>query len=113
MSVKGYIRNMKPLEVLSGEQLEEIHSATLQVLRRTGVQFDSTRALRLFEKNECQVDHDTNRVRFPEGLVEECLRKAPSRFHVRSRNSDNDMVWGGNATYFQALSGTKTVDLDT
>jgi len=113
MAVKGFVRNMKPLDVLTGEQLEEIHSATLHVLRKTGVRFDSTRALELFEKNGCRVNHDTNRVRFPEGLVEECLRKAPSRFHVRARNPENDMVWGGNTTYFQALSGMRTVDLNT
>jgi trimethylamine--corrinoid protein Co-methyltransferase len=113
VAIKGFVRNMKPLEVLTDEQLEAIHSATLHVLRKTGVRFDSKRALQLFEKNECWVDYDNNRVRFPEGLVEECLRKAPSRFHVKARNPDNDMVWGGNTTYFQALSGTRTVNLDT
>ena len=62
--MKGFTRNMKPLDVLTGEQIEQIHSASLRVLKKTGVRFDSKRALQLFEKNGCVVDHDTNRVRF-------------------------------------------------
>ena len=68
MAVRGFTRTMKPLAVLTEEQLEEIHSATLHVLRKTGVRFDSKRALQFFEKNGCWVDYDTNRVKFPEGL---------------------------------------------
>jgi trimethylamine--corrinoid protein Co-methyltransferase len=111
--VKGFVRNIKPLDVLTDEQMEQIHTATLHVLNKTGIRFDSKKALQLFEKHGCIVDHDTSRVRFPEGLVEECLRKAPSRFHVKARNPENDMVWGGNTIYFQALAGMRTIDLDT
>ena len=111
--LKGFTRNFKPLEILTEPQLEVIHTGTLNVLRETGVRFESERALKLFEKNGCPVDHSNNRVRFPEGLVEECLRRCPSSFRVKARNPKNDMIWGGNTTYFQALSGTRTVDLDT
>jgi trimethylamine--corrinoid protein Co-methyltransferase len=111
--LKGFVRNFKPLEILNEQQIEEIHTGTLYVLRETGVRFESERALKLFEKNGCQVDRNNNRVRFPEGLVEECLRRCPSRFRVKARNPNNDMIWGGNTTYFQALSGMQTVDLDT
>jgi len=77
------------------------------------VRFENKRALKIFEKNGCQVDYSNNRVRFPEGLVEECLRKCPSSFRARARNPKNDMIWGGNTTYFQALAGTRSVDLNT
>ncbi|MBE9546681.1 MAG: trimethylamine methyltransferase family protein [Proteobacteria bacterium] len=113
MAIKGYTRNFPPLKILSEEQIEQIHTGTLEVLKKTGVRFDSEKALKLFEKKGCTVDYSSNRVRFPEALVEESLRSCPSRFHVRARNHENDMVWGGNTTYFQALSGTRTVDLDT
>jgi len=113
MSVKGFTRNFKPLEILSDGQIEQIHTGTLEVLKKTGVRFENERALKLFEKNGCQVNYSDNRVRFPEALVEECLRMCPSRFHVRARNPENDMVWGGNRTYFQALPGMRTVDLNT
>jgi len=105
--LKGFTRNFKPLEILSEGELEAIHRGTLSVLRKTGVRFESKKALKLFEKNGCQVDYTDNRVRFPEGLVEECLRKCPSSFRVKARNPKNDMIWGGNTVYFQALSGTR------
>ena len=111
--LKGFTRIFKPLEILNEEQIEAIHAGTLDVLRRTGIRFESEKALKLFEKNGCKVDYSNNRVRFPEGLVEDCLRKCPSSFHVKARDSINDMIWGGNTTYFQALSGTKSIDLDT
>jgi len=111
--LKGFTRIFKPLEILNEEQIEAIHAGTLDVLRRTGIRFESEKALKLFEKNSCKVDYSNNRVRFPEGLVEDCLRKCPSSFHVKARDSINDMIWGGNTTYFQALSGTKSIDLDT
>ena len=111
--LKGFTRNFKPLEILSEGELEAIHRGTLSVLRKTGVRFESKKALKLFEENGCQVDYTDNRVRFPEGLVEECLRKCPSSFRVKARNPKNDMIWGGNTVYFQALSGTRSVDLDT
>jgi len=111
--LKGFTRNFKPLEILTEEQVEAIHAGTLDVLRRTGIRFESEKAIKLFEKNGCYVDYTNNRVRFPEGLVEECLRKAPSSYHVKARNPENDMIWGGNTTYFQALSGTQSIDLET
>jgi trimethylamine--corrinoid protein Co-methyltransferase len=113
MAVKGYIRNFRPLEILTEEQVDTIHTGTLEVLWRTGVRFENERALKLFEKNGCQVDYTSNRVRFPESLVEDCLRMCPSRFFVKARNPENSMEWGGNVTHFQALPGTRTVDLET
>jgi len=109
----GFRRNFKALEILTEEQLEAIHTGTLDVLRETGIRFENRKVLKLFEQSGCYVDYNDNRVRFPEGLVEECLRKCPSSFRVKARNSSNDMIWGGNTTYFQALSGTRTLDLDT
>jgi len=64
--LKGFTRNFKPLEILTEEQIESIHAGTLDVLRRTGIRFESAKALKLFEKNGCQVDYGNSRVRFPE-----------------------------------------------
>lgn len=113
MSVKGFVRNYRPLEILTDTHLEQIHAATLTVLSRTGIRFESKRALKLFEKNGCRVDWENSRVRFPEALVEESIRMCPSQFHVKARNPRNNMVWGGNRTYFQALSGMDIVDIET
>lgn len=113
MSMKGFVRNFKPLKLLSDQQVEEIHKSTLELLQRTGLRFDSERALDLFEENECKVDRDTNRVKFPPDLVEECLRKTPSSFYFKARDPKSDLMIGGNTTYFCSFPGMQTVDLET
>jgi trimethylamine--corrinoid protein Co-methyltransferase len=113
MTAKGYTRVFKPLTILSEEQVEATHRATLDVLEVTGVRFESQRALKLLEKGGCQVDYDQRRARFPTDLVEECLRKCPSTFRLRARNPENDVHLGGNTTYFCPSPGMRIVDLDT
>ena len=113
MAQKGFARNFKPLELLTEEQVEEIHKGTLEVLWVTGVRVEHEKALKLFESNGCKVDYEEMRVRIPPALVEECLRKCPSSFHVKARDSKDDLVFGGNSIYFGAACGMKTVDTGT
>ncbi len=113
MSLKGFTRNFKPLEILTEEQVEAIHRGTLEVLWVTGVSVRHQRALKLFKKNGCKVDYDDMRVRIPPALVEECLRKVPSSFHAQARDSKNSLMVGGNTLYFSPAPGQQTIDLDT
>lgn len=113
MARKGFVRKLKPLEILTEEQIEEIHKATLEVLRETGIRFENDWALNFFRKNGCAVDEGNMRVRFPEGLVEECLRQVPSTYHVKAPVPDNDLVYGGDTVYYSHTSGMHTIDLDT
>jgi len=113
MARKGFTRNIKPLEILTEEELEAIHRGTLDVLWETGIRFEHKRALKILEKEGCKVDYENSRVRFPPGLVEESLRKCPSTFRLKAREPKDDLTLGGNTTYFSAFPGMKTVDLDT
>lgn len=113
MALKGFTRNFKPLELLTGEQLEAIHRGTLEVLENTGIKLEHERGLKLLEKNGCKVDYDEMRVRLPGRLVEECLRKCPTSFHMKARDPKHDLIIGGNTLYFYTFSGMQTVDLNT
>jgi len=113
MALKGYARNFKPLEILTEEQVEAIHKGILEVLWVTGVRVEHQKALKLFEKNGCKVDHDEMRVRIPQAIVEECLRMAPSSFYAKARDPGNSLMLGGDTVYFGAVPGNYTVDLDT
>lgn len=110
---KGFVRNIRPLEILTEEQIQAVHRGTLEVLEQTGVKFDSEKALKLLERHGCQVDYEDRRVKFPPGLVEQCLHKCPSSFHLRARNPENNLNIGGNTVYFGAFPGMRTVDTDT
>lgn len=113
MALKGFIRNFKPLEILTEEEVEAIHRGTLEVLWVTGVRVEHETALKLFEKNDCKVDFDEMRVRIPPALVEECLRKAPSSFHAQARDSKKSLMVGGDTLYFAVAPGQQTIDLNT
>ena len=106
MARKGYKRKFPPLEILSKEDIRQIQVATLDILKETGLKIEHRGALKLLEDNDCIVDHDEMRVRFPEGLVEECLRRCPSSFRVKARDPKDDLIFdgGGNTIYFTSLS---------
>ena len=64
--------------LLSQEQLDEIHSATLEVMERTGCRIFSEEAVALLKKAGAQVT-EGNRVRISPGLVEKALSTVPKR----------------------------------
>ena len=64
MSLKGFRRNFRPLEILTTEQVEDVKRGVLAVLQNTGMRFESKMALELFRKNDCPVDSDKMRVCF-------------------------------------------------
>ena len=37
--LRGFLRNIRPLEILNGEQIDRVHAETLEVLERTGINF--------------------------------------------------------------------------
>lgn len=113
MTSKGFTRNFRPLEILTEDEVEAIHRGTLNVLEKTGIRVEHKGALKLFKQNGCKVDYNEMRVRIPSGLVEECLRKAPSSYYFKARDPERDVQIGGNTFYFEPFPGMRTVDLDT
>jgi len=110
---RGFRRNFEPVKILTESQIEAIHLASLDVLEKTGVKFESRRALELLEKNGCTVDYDEKIARFPSFLVEECIRKTPSSFMVKAREQKNDLRVGGNTLYFMSSAGARYTDVRT
>ena len=113
MAMRGFVRNFPPLNILSDEDIENVHRGMLRVLWTTGVRLEHKRALDVLESAGCKVDRDSNRVRMPPALVEECIRKAPSSFSWRAKDPANSLMMGGNTLYFAPAPGQNTIDLDT
>ena len=86
MAMRGFVRNFPPLNILGEEEVENIHRGMLRVLWTTGVRMEHKRALDVLESAGCKVDRDTNRVRYPPALVEDCIRRAPSSFSWRAKS---------------------------
>jgi trimethylamine--corrinoid protein Co-methyltransferase len=104
------------LSVLSQDQIEQIHLATLEVLERTGVQITHPTALELLQGAGARVDGD--RVRIPGWMVEDAIRQAPTRVILGRRDGERsvflegDKVWFGPSLdcidYLDPLSGARS-----
>jgi trimethylamine--corrinoid protein Co-methyltransferase len=84
------------LRILDKSDLDAIHGATLEVLRKTGVMVKSDETLRLLESAGHQVDRKTCIVRMPETLVMEAVKSCRPNFrwHARSKEHTVDVVDG-------------------
>ncbi len=111
--LNGFTRTFPPLRYLTAEQEESIHRGALFTMETTGMQIEHDGARRLLADAGCAVDDDANRVRMPAWLVEECLRKVPTHFRLRARDSANDLMVGGDTVYFMQGMGMRYVDLET
>ncbi len=91
--------------VLSESQIKDIHLASLEVLRRTGVRFEHKGALKLL-KNGGAFITDGDLVRFPPDMVERAIETAPGRVVLCDRNGDPAMFLESTNVYFGPGSDT-------
>jgi trimethylamine--corrinoid protein Co-methyltransferase len=92
---------MKPrLNVLHPEDIEEVYSATMEVLERTGVKVSHPMTLELLDGAGARVDNDV--VRIPDWMVKDALRKAPSRIVLGKRDGERSVKLEGNRSWFGA-----------
>lgn len=99
-----YRLNIPRLNVLSQAKIEQLHQATLEVLRRTGVAVKEPQALEIFKKGGCYVTGD--RVRIPAARVEWALRHVPPRVSLCARSGEPAMFLEANNVYFGTGSDT-------
>lgn len=100
-------------QLLNDSQLVEIHHATLEVLRKTGVRVRYGEALDLLRAAGCAIS-DGDLVRFPAAVVEEALASAPSRIVLCSRGGDPRVFLEGRRTFFGTGSDLPNIlDLET
>lgn len=84
--------------LLSEAQREEIYSAALEILQRTGARVHSAGARDVFKKAGCWLDGDV--VRFPIGLSEWAVRTAPSKIILYDRNGNKKLNLEGYHSHF-------------
>ncbi|MFP5342123.1 MAG: trimethylamine methyltransferase family protein [Candidatus Limnocylindria bacterium] len=103
----------RPLEVLSADQLEAIHLASLRILAEIGVEVMGDRSLDAFRAAGAMVDPETRRVRLDPAQVEALVALAPRTFRLHARNPDRHVDLGGASVVFCAVGGPAFVsDLD-
>jgi trimethylamine---corrinoid protein Co-methyltransferase len=86
-------RRFEPTKLLSDDEIESIHHASLRVLQDIGMDFMLPEARDLLRKAGAKLDGE--RVRFEPAMIEELIANAPSTFTWHARNPANDIPIGG------------------
>ena len=77
-------------ELLTQEQVERIHEASLEILENVGLLVRNEKARAIFAKHGCVVNSETHIVRFPRKVVEEFRAMMPPTFTFRGRDPQFD-----------------------
>ncbi len=105
---------MAEYEVLSRDEIYQIHQSTLEVLERVGIRVYSSSAASIFKEAGAYVDGKNGLVKMPSDLVEESVKKAPSEFTLYARNPKNNVKIEPGKVYFGPMIGRiNIIDLDS
>ncbi len=85
---------LKRYDILTAEQVQQIHNQAMLILQEIGVDFLYPRALDIFRQAGMKIEDQ--RVRFDAAFVEEQVAKAPATFEVQARNPQNTVTIGGD-----------------
>ena len=109
------VRNRGTLKVLTDEQVERIHDASLAILEKTGVRIDSDDATRrLLAAGALRHPSRKDVLTFPRGFVEESIRRIPRYGTYHARDPKNDITFDGEHTFAHSLGGNPSMlDLET
>ena len=98
---------------LTDAQLDEIHLASLEILKKTGVRVLEAESRELLTGAGCSVV-DENLVRIPAAVVEDAIATAPSRIVLHGRDGEPRLHLEGRRSYFGTGSDLpNTLDLKT
>jgi len=100
--------------MITKEDAEMIHEATLDVLETVGVKVPGKEAHEIYSSAGCRCDAETGIVKFPGNLVIDCIEAAPASFGLYARDPKNNIVMGdGTPKYMNFGTGVEVVDIET
>jgi trimethylamine--corrinoid protein Co-methyltransferase len=99
--------------LLTEDQIQEIHRASLEILETIGVRLLHAEAVQLLRDAGCRVKGE-NVVQIPNWLVEECIHSTPSRITIYDRGGAEAMrLEGRNIHFGLGTDLIRTQDLET
>ncbi|MDP6565351.1 MAG: trimethylamine methyltransferase family protein [Alphaproteobacteria bacterium] len=99
----------QPFEILSADEIEGIHQASMDVLERIGINFHLDEAREILQAAGAEIRPGDPRVRLDRDLLAELVAKAPARFRSHARNPDHDLDYGGDNANFALIASTPNV----
>ena len=84
-------------KLLSQDQVERIHEASLEILESVGLLIRNQKARGILRDHGSRVDDETQVVRFPRQIVEEFRAYFPPTFTFRGRDAKYDRTIPGDS----------------
>ncbi len=106
MRIDSILKKTLGLTILTDDQCEEIHLASLEVLDSIGVKVYDEEALELLHGAGARIDG--NLARIPAWMVQEALAAAPCRVPIGDRNGNRAMLLEKGRSYYGTGSDTQT-----
>ena len=102
------------LEILTKEDVQKIHDATLNIIENIGVRFPSKRALEIWEANGADVNHEKKIVRVKPHTIQDAIKKAPPAYKLAARDPQQDLQLDGNHVNLGTDGcGVEVLDINT
>ena len=93
-----------PTPVVSEDELESIHNASLTVLEEMGIDVLHEGARAIMKKAGADVKDGSERVRFDRNLILQTIKTCPSEFTLHARNPERNIRIGGNNLAFAQVA---------
>ncbi|MDO8685720.1 MAG: trimethylamine methyltransferase family protein [Clostridiales bacterium] len=87
------------LKVLSQKDMDLIHQSSLDVLEKIGLIVESRKVLDILKEGGCDVDYDTQLVKFPKKVVKKCIKTLPSKINLYDRDGNLAITLGDGGRY--------------
>ncbi len=106
-------RAFQPTSLISEDELESIHLASLRVMKEIGLDVLHEEARAIMKAAGADVRQGSERVRFDSDFVLETVKTAPREFTLHARNPAHNVIFGGNNIIFSQMgSAPNCTDMD-
>jgi len=98
-TIKSISQPKLSLNILTPEEVKQIHTTTLDVIESVGVRFPSQKALDILEAHDAQVDRVSMIARIPGHIVEEYLAMMPPTYTLAACDRGLDLPLDGKYSH--------------
>jgi trimethylamine---corrinoid protein Co-methyltransferase len=113
-TIKSISNPKLKLDVLTKQEINKIHDATLWIIEKVGVRFPSERALGIWEACGATVDHDRMTIRARPEIIELALKTCPPIYPLAARDPRQDLPLDGNHVFVGTDGcGVEVLDIET
>jgi len=97
--IKAIANPRLSLNILSMDEVQRIHTATLDLIESIGVRFPSNKALEILKSYGAAVNRDSMIAKIPGQVVEDALKHAPPVYTLAARDPSLDLPLDGSHVF--------------